>query len=173
MFVVLSLVDEFTRECLALFVAWMVGLDGKQAELAAAPWSLAVAALLLVTVLLTWKGPEKAGFLMPVAALVMALSLGALREALRYAALHGGFGYDFMNYKIVMDWYSTVLFFATFLIVGGVPLAFMLSLSWQAGRAKGIYVAGPVIARLGAGAVLVSALWVVHYFVMGAWVAWG
>lgn len=102
---------------------------------------------------------------MPVAALVMVLALGALREALRYAALHGGFGYDFMNYKIVMDWYSTLLFFATFLIVGGIPLAFMISLSWQAGRFKARYTASPLIARLGAASVVVSGLWVVHYFI--------
>lgn len=118
--------------------------------------------------LFTWKGPEKAGHFMPVVAMVMALALGALREALRYAALHGGFGYDFMNYKIVMAWYSTILFFGTVLIVGGIPLAFMISLSWEAGRAKGVYTAGPVIAKLGMASVAVAGLWVVHYFVMGA-----
>lgn len=156
---------------LALFAVWIMGLDGKQAELAVSPWTLAVAATVLLLALFTWKGPEKAGYFMPVAALVMALALGALREALRYAALHGGFGYDFMNYKIVMDWYSTILFFATFLIVGGIPLAFMFSLSWQAGRSKGVYTAGPVIAKLGVASVAVAGLWVVHYFVMGALVA--
>lgn len=152
---------------LALFAAWMLSLDGQQAALTLSPWTAAVAATLLLLVLFTWKGPEKAGYLMPVVALVMALALGALREALRYAALHGGFGYDFMNYTINMDWYSTLLFFATFLIVGGIPLAFMISLSWQAGRTKGVYTASPLIAKLGAASVVVAGLWVVQYFVMG------
>lgn len=155
---------------LGLFVAWMVTLPGPQAELALSPWSAAVAATLVLLMLFTWKGPEKAGYLMPVVALVMALTLGALREVLRYAALHGGFGYDFMNYKIVMDWYSTILFIATFLIVGGIPLAFMLSLSWQAGRIKGVYSASPLIAKLGIASVAVSGVWVLHYFAVGAWV---
>lgn len=155
---------------LVLFAGWMLGLEGQQASVALSPWSAAVAATLLLLVLFTWKGPEKAGYWMPVVALVMALALGALREVLRFVALHGGFGYDFMNYTINMDWYSTILFFATFLIVGGIPLAFMISLSWQAGRAQGVYTAGPVITKLGVASVAVAALWVVQYFIAGAWV---
>lgn len=158
---------------LGLFAAWMATLSGPQAGLALSPWTAAVAATLVLLVLFTWKGPEKAGYLMPVVALVMALALGALREALRYAALQGGFGYDFMNYKIAMDWYSTILFFATFLIVGGIPLAFMISLSWQAGRTLGVYTASPLIAKLGVASVVVSGLWVVHYFIMGGLVLGG
>jgi len=153
---------------LGLFAAWMATLPAPQADLALSPWTAAVAATLVLLVLFTWKGPEKTGYFMPVVALVMALALGALREALRYAALYGGFGYDFMNYRIVMDWYSTILFFATFLIVGGIPLAFMISLSWQAGRARGVYTASPLISKLGVASVVVSGLWVVHYFVFGA-----
>lgn len=155
---------------LVLFIVWIATLPGQQATIALSPWTAAVAALLVALALYTWKGPQQAAFYMPALALVMALALGALREALRYAALHGGFGYDFMSYKVVMDWYSTVLFFATFLIVGGIPLAFMISLAWQSGRSRGVYVANPLIAKLGVAAVAVTALWVVQYFVAGAWV---
>ena len=157
---------------MALFAVWMATLPGPQAQVALSPWTAAVAATLVLLVLFTWKGPEKSGYYMPVVALIMALALGALREALRYAALYGGFGYDFMNYEIFMDWYSTILFFATFLIVGGIPLAFMISLSWQAGRSKGIYTASPLIAKLGAASVVVTGLWVLHYFIAGALVQW-
>lgn len=155
---------------LVMLATWMASLPAAAAGFALSPWTLAVAATLMLLALLTWKAPDGAGYYMPVLALLAALALGALREAYRYAVLHGGFGYDFMNYKIVMDWYSTILFFATFLVVGGIPLAFMLSLSWQAGRSRGVYTASPLIAKLGVASVVVALLWVVQYFAFGAFV---
>ncbi len=152
-----------------LLAAWMASLPSNMAGFALSPWTLAVAVTVLLLAVATWKMPDAAYYL-PALALVMALAVGAMREAYRYAALHGGFGYDFMNYPIAMDWYSTILFFATFLIVGGIPLAFMLSLSWKAGQTRGVYTAGPVIAKLGVASVVVAGLWVVQYFAFGAWV---
>lgn len=155
---------------LILLAVWMASLPTKMAAFTLSPWTLSVAVTLLLAVVATWKMPDATAYYMPVLALVMNLAVGALREAYRYGVLHGGYGYDFMNYPIAMDWYSTILFFATFLIVGGIPLAFMLSLSWKAGQTRGVYTAGPVIAKLGVASVVVSLLWVVQYFAFGAWV---
>ena len=153
-----------------LLGAWMASLPGNMAAFALSPWTLAAAVTVLFLAVAAWKLPDGLAYYLPLLALVMALAVGSLREAYRYAVLHGDFGYDFMNYPIAMDWYSTILFFATFLIVGGIPLAFMLSLSWKAGQTRGVYTAGPVIAKLGAASVAVALLWVVQYFAFGFWV---
>lgn len=150
---------------LALLAAWMLSLPGKMAGFALSPWTaMAAVAVLLLAAL----GKSKLnGYLVFTWALVTALAAGILREAYRYAALFGQHGYDFMNYKIVMDWYSTILFFATFAIVGGVSLAFMLSLSWKTGQSRGVYTASPLISKLGTLTIGVTVLWVVQYFVFG------
>ncbi|MEW6133183.1 MAG: hypothetical protein AB1591_08475 [Pseudomonadota bacterium] len=153
-----------------LLGAWMSSLPVNMAAFALSPWTLAAAVAVLLLAVAAWKLPDGLAYYLPLLALLMALAVGVQREAYRYAVLHDGFGYDFMNYPIAMDWYSTILFFATFLIVGGIPLAFMLSLSWKAGQARGVYTAGPVIARLGAASVAVALLWVVQYFAFGFWV---
>lgn len=153
---------------LALLAAWMLGLPEKAAGFALSPWTLLAG--LAVIVLAVLGKTRLNGYLVFTWALVAALAVGGLREAYRYAVLFGVHGYDFMNYKVVMDWYSTLLFFATFAVVGGVSLAFMLSLAWKAGQTRGVYSASPLIARLGTASVGVAALWVAQYFAFGFWV---
>lgn len=151
---------------LALLAGWMLSLPGNMAGFALSPWTaLATLAVLLLIVL----GRSRInGYWVFTWALLAALAAGILREAYRYGVLFGLHGYDFMNYKIVMDWYSTLLFFSTFAVVGGVSLAFMLSLSWKAGQARGVYIASPLIARLGTLSIVVAVLWMAQYFVFGA-----
>ncbi|MGQ9685412.1 MAG: hypothetical protein ACUVT2_03775 [Thiobacillaceae bacterium] len=151
---------------LALLVLWMLSLPTKSAAFALSPWTALVA---LTVILLTLLGRSKLnGYWAFAWALVTALSVGIIREAYRHAVLYGLHGYDFMNYKINMDWYSTVLFFVTFALVGGISLVFMISLAWKAGQSRGVYTAGPVISKLGTLAVVVTGLWVVQYFLFGA-----
>lgn len=149
-----------------LLVGWMLTLPAKMAAFALSPWSIAAAVALLALVGLVMSRIN--GYWVFTWALVTTLAAGILREAYRYGVLFGQHGYDFMNYKIVMDWYSTILFFATFAVVGGVALAFMLTLSWQAGRSKGVYVASPLVSKLGTLTIAVTVLWMLQYFVFGA-----
>ncbi|MEF3169452.1 MAG: hypothetical protein K6360_09045 [Deltaproteobacteria bacterium] len=62
------------------------------------------------------------------------LLMSYAREALRMAYL-GGFGYSIFDYRVVTDWGSTVLFFATFL--GGlVVVAYTCMVAFQAGKGQ-------------------------------------
>ena len=150
----------------ALLVGWMLTLPTTMHAFALSIWPNAAAIAVLVLAVL---GKSRInGYWVFTWALVTTLAAGILREAYRYGVLFGLHGYDFMNYKIVMDWYSTILFFATFAIVGGVALAFMLTLSWQAGRSKGVYQASPLVSKLGTLTIVVTLLWMVQYFVFGA-----
>lgn len=151
---------------LALLALWMLTLPTESAAFALSPWTALVA---LTVILLTLLGRSRLnGYWAFAWALVTALSVGIIREAYRHAVLYGLHGYDFMNYKINMDWYSTLLFFITFALVGGLALVFMISLAWKAGQTRGIYTAGPVVSKLGTLTVVVTSLWVVQYFIFGA-----
>lgn len=102
--------------------------------------------------------------------LVATLLVAIAREAFRWNILFDGFGYNALDYKINMDWYSTGLFFFTFLVVGGITLAYFISVAWQAGQSKGIYTPSPAIDRLGTISMTLIVLWIIHFFALGFWV---
>ena len=103
-------------------------------------------------------------------ALVAGLIIAIAREMLRYGILDGFFGYNFMDYKIVMDWYSTGLFFLTFAIVGGVVLTYFLTIAWKAGQTVGVYTPSATVDKIGTVAIWIIVLWVVQFFVSGFYV---
>lgn len=101
---------------------------------------------------------------------VALIVVAAAREWLRYVTLLGAHGYDAMSYRVQFDAYSTVTFFATFAIVGGVVLGWLLTVAWQAGQTRGQYTPSPAVARMGRWSIGVIVLWIVHYFAIGIWV---
>lgn len=159
-----------------LGAAWMATLPQKMAWfLGSAPMVLA-AALLVLTVLLPGAlGRQRLdqglwGYgVFGVGALAL-IVVAVAREWLRYATLAGAHGYDALSYRIQFDAYSTVTFFATFAIVGGLVLGYLLTVAWQAGQTRGEYTPSPAVARLGRWSIGVIALWIAHYFAVGAWV---
>jgi len=103
---------------------------------------------------------------LPIGAVAL-IVVAAAREALRWSILKGAHGYNPMDYPINMDWYSTILFFATFLIVGGGALAYMITVAWKAGQSQGVYTPSPVISRMGDIAIGLIGLWILQYFAIG------
>ena len=99
--------------------------------------------------------------------LVMTIVLAALREVLRFVTLLEGSGYDALAYKITMDWPSTVIFFTTFLVGGGLNLTYLLSLAWKSGQTEGVYQPSAALSRVGVAAIASLALWVAGYFAIG------
>ncbi|MDZ7802741.1 hypothetical protein [Thiohalophilus sp.] len=159
---------------LILGILWMTSLPDKVADFATSPWvwisALALVGLLGIGALIrrqlhAW-GYWAIG-LTAVAGLVVAVS----REALRWVNLKGVHGYNILDYKVNMDWYSTILFFATFAIVGGSVLAYLITVAWRAGQTEGVYTPGPVVRRMGAISAGLIVLWIVQYFVVG-FVVW-
>ena len=99
--------------------------------------------------------------------LIMAIVLAALREVLRFVTLLEAAGWDALAYKVNMDWSSTVIFFVTFLVVGGLNLTYLLTLAWKSGQTKALYTPGVGITRVGSMAIVSLVLWVVGYFTIG------
>ncbi|TSE25780.1 hypothetical protein [Tepidimonas aquatica] len=155
---------------------WMATLPAKMAWFATSPWVwLALAALLAVVALPLVLGPQLDrglwGYGIFGAGAVALIVVGAAREALRYVTLLGTHGYDALDYRIQMDWYSTVLFFVTFAVVGGVTLGYLLTVAWQAGQQRqGTYTPGPRVTALGQWSVRLLVLWTLAYFGVGLWV---
>jgi heme/copper-type cytochrome/quinol oxidase subunit 2 len=96
--------------------------------------------------------------------------VAAAREALRFFTLLGTHGYDALDYKINLDWYSTSLFFITFAVLGGVVLGYLLTVAWKAGQTKGVYTPSPALTRLGNLSIGLLVIWIVQYFAIGFYV---
>lgn len=160
---------------LALGAGWMLTLPETQRDFALSPWVILSALMLVVTALLpllagrainnAWLGYGIFG-VMALTGIVIAIA----RELLRWNILFGDFGYNALDYTINMDWYSTGLFFGTFLIIGGVTLAYYLIVAWKAGQSEGMYTPSPAISMLGNLSIGLIALWIIHFFVLGFWV---
>ena len=154
---------------------WMATLPEKMAWFALSPWSFIALLALLATVAmpLLLKGRMDRGYWGYATFGVGAVALivvGAMREVLRYVTLVGAHGYDALDYRMNIDWFSNVMFFSTFLVLGGVTLGYLITVAWQAGQTKGIYTPSAALNRLGSLSVGLLVLWTAVYFAVGFFV---
>jgi hypothetical protein len=158
----------------ALYVAWMMTLPETAGNFATSFWGIAGGVAVIAFALWAQIRLQGEAKLCSYMALPMALVIGLVvaisREMLRYGILNDTFHYDFMDYKIVMDWYSTGLFFLTFAIVGGAVLAYFFTVAWKAGQTVGVYTPSPLVNKMGTIAIWIVALWLVQFFVVGFYI---
>ena len=156
--------------------AWMMTLPEKMQWFAGSLWMwLAVAALLAVVAMpmaLRARLDQGVwGYAVFGAGAVALIVVGTAREVLRFVTLLGSHGYNALDYRINMDWYSTVMFFGTFAAIGGSTLAYLLTVAWQAGQHKdGVYTPSATVTRMGQWSVGLLVAWTVAYFAIGFWV---
>lgn len=154
---------------------WMATLPDKMAWFASSVWMLMALVALLAVVALPLVLRDRIdsgvwGYGIFGAGALGLIVVGAAREMLRFVTLLGSHGYDAMDYRINMDWYSTSLFFVTFGVVGGVTLAYLLTVAWQAGQSKGLYTPSSTVTRIGQWSVGLLVAWTVLYFAVGFYV---
>ncbi|WEJ61968.1 hypothetical protein [Thiomicrorhabdus lithotrophica] len=158
----------------ALYVAWMLTIPETAGDFATSFWGIIGGVMVLFYAIWAQVRLNGEAMFCSYMALPMALVIGLVvaisREMLRYGILDGFFGYDFMDYKIVMDWYSTGMFFLTFAIVGGSVLAYYLTIAWKVGQTVGVYTPSPFVNRLGTIALWILAIWTLQFFVVGFYV---
>ncbi|MQX37797.1 hypothetical protein [Roseospira navarrensis] len=162
-----------TALVILLGIGWMATLPEKVAGFGASVWVWPPLLGLLLAGGMALKPParDSAGsYLGLVVLLVAGLLVAISREALRYAILVGEHGYQVFDYPLNMDWYSTVLFFATFAIVGGLTLTYLIAVVWNAGRTEGVYTPGPVVDRLGTLSIGAILVWILQFFAIGFYV---
>jgi hypothetical protein len=157
-----------------LYVAWMMTLPETAGDFATSFWGVAGGVAVIFYALwaqIRLKGEANfCSYMALPMALVVGLVIAMTRETLRYSILNDFFNYNFMDYKIVMDWYSTGLFFLTFAIVGGATLTYFLTIAWKAGQTVGVYTPSPMVDKMGTVVIWIMAIWVIQFFVVGFWV---
>lgn len=157
-----------------LYIAWMMTLPETAGDFATSFWGIIGGVAIVfyaVWSLVRLKGEARVCSYMALPmGLVVGLVIAISREVLRYDILNGFFNYDFFDYKIVMDWYSTGLFFLTFAIVGGSVLAYFLTIAWKTGQTVGVYTPSATVNRMGTIAIWIMVLWMIQFFVVGFYI---
>ncbi len=162
---------------LILLTLWMRGLPEDISDFATGIWPIAAAAALIVAVaypVLLGKRLDRGmwGYTPVLVATVAMIVVATMREAVRWVTLFGVHGYNPLDYKIAMDWYSTGLFFLTFGVLGGTIVAYLLTIAWQAGQTEGTYTPSRAVNLLGTAGVVLLLLWIAQYFGFGLWTAY-
>lgn len=157
------------------YVAWMMTLPVTAGDFATSLWGILAGVAVLLPAIwgivrLRGNSYNMCSYMALPITLVIGLIIATSREMLRYSILNDFFHYDFMDYKIVFDWFSTGLFFLTFAIVGGVILSYYLTIAWKAGQTVGVYTPSPFVNKLGTIAIWIMVIWTVQFFVVGFYV---
>lgn len=127
---------------------------------------LLVAALAAMLVWMKRLTAATHGYLPVLGGLGVLAVLALWREVVRVAHLKP-FGYDITTYTVHVDWPSTLLFFSTFVGVGGLVGGFYLTLLYRSGRVQGLYTAERSVARLGTAAVAILVIWIAVFLAYG------
>ncbi|MFN3545656.1 MAG: hypothetical protein ACK4UX_12480 [Thiobacillus sp.] len=156
-------------------VLWLATLPEKMVWFATSGWVWASAVALLLATLfprLLGKRLDQGlwGYAPFAVGSVALIVVAAAREALRFVTLMDVHGYNALDYKLNLDWYSTSLFFVTFAVLGGVVLGYLLTVAWKAGQTQGVYTPSPALTRLGNVSIGLLVLWIVQYFAIGFYV---
>ncbi|WP_333652515.1 hypothetical protein [Dissulfurispira sp.] len=86
------------------------------------------------------------------------LGMSYTRESLRMKYL-GRFDYSIFNYKLNLDYGSTLLFLSTF-VVGLVIAGYLLSVAYKSGKTAGEYVPTPSMNRWGKVSIALLLIWI-------------
>jgi len=151
---------------------WMATLPEAISGFAFSPWVIGTVAVLLFTVFLPNILGRKLdqglwGYSILAVGTVALIVVAAMREAVRWNIIYGQHGYNPLDYLINMDWYSTLLFFLTFGIMGTLVVGYLLTVAWKAGQTVGIYTPSRAVNRLGTLAIASLVIWMIHYFAFG------
>lgn len=127
---------------------------------------LLVAALVAMMLWCNRLKDNTRGYVPPLGGLGVLALLGIWREIVRVHLL-SPLGYSIDSYPVHHDWPSMMLFFLTFVGIGGLVGGFYLTVLYRAGNVLGLYVAEKRVARLGTAAVAVLVLWIAAFFIYG------
>ena len=99
---------------------------------------------------------------------VVALLISTMRELIRFDIMEG-LGYSIYDYPINFEIPSIVMFLSTFLIMGFVVVAYLLTMAWKVGKSEGVFDGSKdvMVNRLGQSTLYIMIAWMVIYFGWG------
>ncbi|MDZ7817543.1 MAG: hypothetical protein U5K55_02530 [Aliarcobacter sp.] len=143
------------------FVAWML-----QIGYLSNPLSLAI--IVGVVVLLLMVAKNSNSYITTIVLVIVALLISGMRELIRFDIM-AKLGYSIYEYPVNLELPSIILFLLTFVVLGGVGVAWLLTMAWKVGKNQGIFDGSKDVAvtKLGNYTLVIMVLWMVIYFGWG------
>ena len=114
-----------------LFVLWML-----QIKYLFHPVSIAT--IIGVLVLLAMAKTNRNSYYTTLVLVVVALLISTMRELIRFDIM-SALGYSIYDYPMNLEIPSIVMFLSTFLIMGFVGVAYLLTMAWKVGKNEGVF----------------------------------
>ncbi|AFL67907.1 hypothetical protein [Sulfurospirillum barnesii] len=145
----------------ALFVLWMLQI-GYLFHL------VSLATVVGVLVLLVMAKMNSNSYYTTLVLVVVALLISTMREVIRFDIM-GKLGYNIYDYPVNLEIPTIVMFLGTFLIMGFVGVAYLLSMAWKVGKNEGVFDGSKdvMVSRLGKSTLYIMITWMAIYFVWG------
>lgn len=103
---------------------------------------------------------------------VVALLISAMRELIRFDIM-SNLGYNIYDYPVNLEIPSIVMFLLTFLIMGGIGVAYLLTMAWKVGKSQEPIFDGSkdkAVTRLGNYTLVIMVTWMAVYFAWGMFI---
>jgi hypothetical protein len=145
----------------AVFALWMFN-----AGYLLHPLTLATVAGVLVLLFMSAKNTNS--YLTTAVLVVVALLISSIRELIRFDIM-GSLGYSIYDYPVNLELPSIVMFLATFLVMGGVGVAYLLTMAWKVGKTQGVFDGSKDVwvTKLGNYTLGIMVVWMITYFGWG------
>ncbi|MFA6757051.1 MAG: hypothetical protein WCR62_04870, partial [Sulfurospirillaceae bacterium] len=99
---------------------------------------------------------------------VVALLISSVRELIRFDLMMD-LGYNIYDYPVNLEIPTIVMFLATFLIMGFVGVAYLLTMAWKVGKNEGVFDGSKdaLVSKLGQSTLYIMIAWIAIYFAWG------
>jgi hypothetical protein len=147
-----------------MFALWML-----QIGYLLHPLSLAIVVGVVALLLLVMQ--NKNSYITTGVLVVVALLISAMRELIRFDIM-AQLGYSIYEYPVNLEIPTIAMFLLTFLIMGGVGVAWLLTMAWKVGKNQGIFDGSKDkwVTRLGNYTLAIMVSWMVIYFGWGMFI---
>lgn len=144
-----------------LFVAWMF-----QINYLFHPVSLAT--IVGVVLLLAMAKTNRNSYYTTLVLVIVALLISTIRELIRFNLMID-LGYNIYDYPVNLEIPTIVMFLSTFLIMGFVGVAYLLSMAWKVGKNEGVFDGSKdaLVSKLGQSTLYIMIAWMAIYFAWG------
>lgn len=144
------------------FVVWMM-----KAGYLTHLLTIATVVGVLVLLYMTWQNSNS--YITTGVLVVVALLISGIRELIRFD-LMGALGYSIYDYPVNLEIPSITMFLLTFLIMGGIGVAYLLTMAWKVGKnQEGVFdgTKDVAVTKLGNYTIAIMVVWMVIYFGWG------
>lgn len=143
------------------FVAWMLQLG-----YLTHPVSISIIAGVLILVYMILV--NKNSYITTIVLVLVALLISTLRELIRFDIM-AKLGYSIYDYPVNLEIPSIVMFLLTFLVLGGVGVAWLITMAWKVGKNQDVFdgTKDVAVTKLGNYTLAIMIVWMVVYFGWG------